>query len=51
VKRVSRVLLNAETVTYIPELFNAKNAPKQVRLCSDCLISSTFMLLILTYTN
>jgi hypothetical protein len=36
VRRVSRVLLDAETVPYVPKLFNALNAPRQIMVSSHC---------------
>jgi hypothetical protein len=41
VMRVSRVLLNANIVPYLPKLFSVKNPPKQVRVSSHLLQSST----------
>lgn len=47
VRHVSRVLLDAETVPYVPKLLNVKNSPKQVGVRSYHLMSSTFKFLIL----
>jgi hypothetical protein len=51
VRRVSRVLLDVDTVPYLPKLLNVKNPPKQVRVSDHCPLLGTFSLLMLTYTN
>lgn len=50
-RRVSRVFLDAETVSYVPQLFNVKNPRKQVRVSSLCPLSSTALFLVLTGTG
>jgi hypothetical protein len=39
--RVSRVLMGMETVPYVPSLESTKNPPKQVRVSSRIILSST----------
>jgi hypothetical protein len=43
--RVSRVLMGAETVPYVPSLYLAKNPPKQVGVSSHIILSSTSAIL------
>jgi hypothetical protein len=45
------VLLDAETVPYVPKLFIAVNTPKQVRVSSHCSLLTIFAPLMMTYIN